>query len=179
MNDPLFFMALLPGPEIRAEVTAFKEYAARHFNTSRALTSPPHITVFPPFRWKTARYRDLVRVMELFAAREKAFWIELKHFNAFAPRVIYVDVAENADLQSLEKRLVATLKDQLSLEKEHAQPFHPHMTVAFKDLDKAVFPKAWDYFSGLNYQRMFQAGALTLLHHENGKWHIDREIKWG
>ncbi|HMQ88480.1 MAG TPA: 2'-5' RNA ligase family protein [Flavilitoribacter sp.] len=179
MNDPLFFMAILPGPEIREEVTAFKEHAARYFNASRALTSPPHITVFPPFKWETARYRELVRTMENFAAREKTFWIELKNFNAFAPRVIYVDVVENADLQSLEKRLVATLKDQLSLEKEHAQPFHPHMTVAFKDLDKAVFPKAWDYYSGLKYQRIFQAVALTLLHHENGKWHIDREIKWG
>lgn len=179
MVSPLFFIALLPDEEIQEEVTQFKAYAAERFRSSRALRSPPHITLIPPFRWPDGRVEELCAVLEPFAGEEKPFRLGLNNFGCFPPRVIFVEVERKVELLELQWRLEAYLAASLGLAFKSRHDYNPHMTVAFKDLHRRVFPEAWAHFSQQQYQREFIAGALTLLQHDGRRWQVLEQFGFG
>ncbi|MCB0559828.1 MAG: 2'-5' RNA ligase family protein [Lewinellaceae bacterium] len=176
MASSLLFIALLPDEVIRKEVTQFKEYAATHFRSSRALRSPPHITLISPFRWPEERVGELHTILALFAAEEHPFQLGLDGFNRFPPRVIFVDVERKVELFGLQSRLEAYLEASLNLKNESHHAYNPHMTVAFKDLHRSVFPEAWAYFSQLKYERALLVDALALLQHNGRNWEVSRQF---
>ncbi|MBK7871404.1 MAG: 2'-5' RNA ligase family protein [Saprospiraceae bacterium] len=173
MQELLFFIAVLPDAIIQQEVTRFKEYLSEHFGASHALKSPPHITLFPPFRWQENKLNELISILDKFAAAEKTFSLSLKNFNAFAPRVIYVDVERNESLQELQNKLETFLESELNLKNERGHHgFNPHMTIAHKDLKRELFPKAWQYFSQQEYARTCKIENITLLKYNKNRWDI-------
>lgn len=176
MKAGLFFVALLPDEEIREELTRFKQYAAEHFHSARALRSPPHITLVPPFFWKEEKTARLLDALAGFAAGRPKIRLRLEGFDCFAPRVIFVKVALTGDLQDLQAGLSAHLLRVVHLVNPDKRPYHPHLTVAFKDLKRSVFPEAWDHFSKLDYRRDFVADHLTLLRHNGRVWEVFRDF---
>lgn len=44
----LYFLAVIPPEPVFSEVMAFKKEMSERFSSSRALKSPPHITLLPP-----------------------------------------------------------------------------------------------------------------------------------
>ncbi len=179
MKDPLFFIAILPDASIQKEVTAFKQYCAKHFNASHSLTSPPHITLIPPFPWSMGNLQKLGDALEDFAARQQPFPISLENFGAFPPRVIFVEIKPNQQLEALQASLAKHLEITIGLKKEDDRPFNPHLTIAHRDLQRRIFPDAWAHFSTEEYQRTFQADHLTLLRHTQRKWEIEEEFFLG
>ena len=168
-TEKVYFIAILPDQTLQDEVTEFKQYAAEHFNTKRALTSPPHITIQPPFRWNQHNLHPIRVTLEKVCKSHKPFEVSLKNFNNFAPRVIFVDVELSDNLSWLHQNLQSQMKTQHRLE-DRFDGFHPHMTVAFKDLKKRIFPDAWKYFSKLKYEKKFTASQLILLEHNGKIW---------
>jgi 2'-5' RNA ligase len=178
-GPPLYFLGILPDAHIQAEVTAFKQYAREHFRTGRALRSPPHITLIPPFHWKKEEAL-LLGACARFAreAARPAFAIRLRDFDAFPPRVIFVYVEPNARLIALQEELEQLVYGELGISNSSKYPFHPHMTVAFKDLSKPKFSAAWAYFSRQSYRRSFTSCSFWLLQNGPGGWSPVREFAW-
>lgn len=179
MPEKLYFIALVPPEPISGEVAAFKQLAMERFHSGRALRSPAHITLFPPFFWQEARSGLLQEVLKEFAGEQCPFEVELRDFACFKPRVIYIDPVLSPSLIQIQKALLLRLEARLGLYSEDERPFHPHMTIAFKDLKKEVFPEAWAYFSQVEYQRTFLADCIALLCHRNGRWEVDRAYAFG
>lgn len=175
MKTDLYFIAILPTPEIREEVKAFKLYAKTHFNTARALRSPAHITLIPPFRCSSDQIDDLHAILNAFAKSTSSFYLKLKDFDCFKPRVIFVDVVENKALNKMQGQLLKEMMTQLNIETRNYYSFHPHMTIAFKDLRKSIFPEAWQYFSAQKYERQFSVSSIFLLHWQSDHWAITHE----
>jgi 2'-5' RNA ligase len=165
----LYFMALLPDQLIQDEVTAFKHTALERFESGHALKSPPHITLIPPFRSNEIHFSAL----QTLANEQKPFPVHLRNFDRFGSRVIFVNVLPDSTLPTHQKRLANFCSDQWGIRAD-SRPFHPHMTVAFKDLKQSVFPEAWAYFSAQSYERQFMAQAYTLLVHTGQRWAIDK-----
>jgi 2'-5' RNA ligase len=165
----VYFMALLPDPGIQEEVTQFKQAAQERFSSSQALKSPAHITLIPPFRTDRTDFSAL----QTAAIAQKPFLVQLQHFNRFGSRVIFVDVVPDTALLNCQTRLADFCASQFDIVPD-SRPFHPHMTVAFKDLKQAVFPDAWSYFSSQTYERTFTAQGLTLLVHTGQRWQVDQ-----
>jgi 2'-5' RNA ligase len=151
-------------------VTAFKRYCAEHFGASHSLISPPHITIVPPFSRQTDELPSLTAALDSFAKAQSALEIGLNGFGSFPPRVIFVDVEPNQELTELATKLATHLNNKIGLNRESAFGFNPHMTIAHRDLQHRVFPKAWAYFVKKEFQRKFNATALTLLRHEQSGW---------
>jgi 2'-5' RNA ligase len=57
-----------------------------------------------------------------------------------------------------------------------SRPFVPHMTVAFRDLTKDNFQRAWLEFAGRSLDFEFTASALTLLIHDGSRWNISHQF---
>lgn len=172
----LHFIALLPPPELRAAIRAFKEYAKIHFNSGWALRSPAHITLIPPFRMSEAEVEGLSSVLAAFARNQKPFEVHLNGFAAFPPRVIFVNPMPNPELERCQSALQASFEQFTGEALNLTYGFHPHVTVAFKDLSKAQFEPAWQYFSGQSFQAAFQVHSLSFLKHRDGEWHILNEF---
>lgn len=168
----LYFIAIVPPSPVREQVWALKEYFREHYNSKASLNSPPHITLHMPFQWKLGKEENLIHSLQAFADSQKQFHISLQNFSAFEPRVIYIDIAANENLKHLQQELMRFCKTNLNL--FHAQyrdlPFHPHVTLAFRDLKKAMFERAWAEFQTKSYQADFLANQITLLKHDGKTW---------
>jgi len=176
----LYFIALLPPQQIQDYATEIKQYFADNYDSKHAFKSPPHITLQPPFEWDSGKLTDLEECLQKFIMGRNLIPIILDGYNAFAPRVIYIDVVQTPDLMNLQADLMAYLENNLGIVDEtgKSRGFTPHMTVAFKDLKKNQFKAAWMEFENRELHFEFDASKLTLLKHENKKWNISKEFEF-
>lgn len=168
----LYFIAIVAPEAINQQVLEWKHYMLQQFGCKAALKSPAHITLIPPFQMPGTMQHEMEEVLLLFAHEQPFFPIQLKNFAAFKPRVLYVHVQPNTHLSGLQARLEAHLIDTCFPIKKEERPYHPHVTIANRDLQKEDFPLAWQYFQQLSYKTSFKADAISLLRHNGELWEI-------
>lgn len=176
-KHPLFFIALLPPEDLQREITAFKNHIADTWGARHALKSPPHITLQPPFAWPEDEIVSLKKCLSDFAAQQTPFSIDIQNFGAFSPRVIFVKPLKNRFLGQIFQNLSTALKRDLNLDNpRNRRPFHPHITIAHRDLAERDFPDVWAFFQEKNFERKFETDTLTLLRKVQGKWEIETQF---
>ncbi len=168
-----YFIAIVPPEPINGEVFQIKEEFAANYNSKGALRSPAHITLHMPFMWKEEKQAQLIETLAKFSFTAQTK-ILLNNFGHFANRVIFVDVAKNPELEEMQKQLVRHAKVNLQLfnQDESMRGFHPHMTVAFRDLKKEEFTKAWSVFQNRTFNAEFPLKDFSLLKHDGKQWNV-------
>ncbi|OQP61413.1 hypothetical protein A3860_06800 [Niastella vici] len=176
----LYFIAIVTPDAINQQVLEWKHYMREQFHCKVALKSPAHITLIPPFTMAETAQPEIQALLEPFAASQQRFSIGLKNFAAFKPRVIYADVLPNPALSALQTSLEATLlqNGRFPVKKED-RPFHPHITIANRDLQKEDFAPAWQHFQQISYKGSFTAEAISLLKHNEHRWEIATSFPFG
>ncbi len=169
----LYFLAIVPTEPLLSSLQEEKERFSALYHTSHALKSPPHITLYKPFRWEDEQ--ALISKLEEAVKDMPSFALNLKDYGAFAPRVIFVDVEGSEKLGMLKNAVEETMADALQVEKEH-RPFAPHLTLAHKDLSPQNFKKAWHELKEKPFQASFEVEGFWLLKHNGRKWEMDRFI---
>ena len=188
-DKKLFFIALLPPKPIRQEIDGIKSYFARVYQSSAALKSPAHITLQPPFEWESTplapiatgpRYPLLSELLESFANKLSPIPVITSGFGSFKPRVIYINVVKTKELLAIHKDLQIYCQKYLNISTNEPKnrSFKPHLTVAYRDLTKTNFYKAWQEFELRSYDCEFLVSKLTLLNHNGKQWKIDREFEF-
>ncbi|MBS1487756.1 MAG: 2'-5' RNA ligase family protein [Bacteroidetes bacterium] len=167
-----YFLAIVPPSPVREEIQAMKEYISGKYNCQAALRSPPHITLHMPFQWKEKKEDVLCGTIALFSLGKKTLTLELSAFGAFEPRVLFIDVAENAMLHEFQHSLHRFCKIELNLFNAQYRelPFRPHLTVAFRDLKKEMFSLAWNEFQSKPFYNSFVVNGIWLLKHTGKVW---------
>ena len=173
-----FFIALVPPPDIEQHITEIKLYFAEHYNSRRALNSPPHITLQPPFHSLAEDVPKLEESLNQFSANRRLIPVTLSGFAAFAPRVIYADAVKSPELLEIQQDLIGYIEANLGIVDRLSQirPFIPHMTVAFSDLTEPNFDAAWLEFKDRSLHFQFTASTLTLLLHDGSRWNISKQF---
>lgn len=180
MHDPdtnLYFIALVPGMELRERVLRIKERMKAEFNAGHALKSPAHITMQMPFRRKTDEEPDIVEALSRFAAGEVPFNVHMDGFGCFAPRVIFIKLVSPEPVIGLHRRLRTVLLHSAGFaEGEIMKSLQPHMTVATRDLTKQAFEAAWPEYQNEEFTGSFDVNSIFLLKHNGRNWEIYREF---
>lgn len=178
-TDKLYFVAIVPPSPIYEEAFEQKVYFKTKYNSKASLNSPPHITLHMPFKWKESDEAHLANHLETFAQERPPITIQLKGFSSFPPKVIFINVEISAELRGLQKDLERYFKRELNLfnAKYKDLPFHPHLTLAFRDLKKPNYQKAWEEFIGKNYEATFMADRIALLKHSGAIWEVFRQFE--
>lgn len=180
IKQPQYFIATVPETPLSDEVNALREYVGERYESSAALRSPPHITLHMPFRWREDREAQLVSTLSEFikAGSFDEFTIALRDFGAFAPHVIFVGVVPNEALNNLQHALVLFCRQKLNLFNADYKdrPYHPHVTIAFRDLKKAQFLEAWREFETRKFKADFVARGISLLKHDGHRWEVIHTI---
>jgi 2'-5' RNA ligase len=169
-----FFIAIIPPSPVYEEVWKLKQYFQEKYSSKASLNSPPHITLHMPFRWKAQKEESLVEELESFFKPFDPFKICLDNFASFPPRAIFINVAKSLELENLQQSLQRFCKKELNLFNANYQdgPFHPHVTLAFRDLDKNEYKHAWEEFKSKEYKAEFVADKIALLKHDGKTWHV-------
>lgn len=168
-----YFIAIVAPGHVDSEVREFKYYMRDRYGCTVALRSPAHITLVPPFWMDDSLEDELVKDLAVFASRQASFPVSVQNFDAFSPRVIFLAVQENARLGhlklSLEEFLVSLNKYPVRRE---TRPFHPHMTIANRDLRKKDFLPAFEHFKNVAYDADFKVDTISLLIHNGTAWTV-------
>ncbi|MFM8739078.1 MAG: RNA 2',3'-cyclic phosphodiesterase [Cytophagales bacterium] len=169
-----YFIAIVPPEPIYKQLHQLKIYCFEKYNTKGALRSPPHVTLHMAFIWKEAREDQLIRRIQKFCEKHDGFNLSMAGFSCFPPRVVFVAIAENKKLQSLQRKLVTFCRLEFNLLNANyrKQPFHPHITIAFRDLKKNMFEEAWNEFMRKPLSDSFTVNTITLLKHDGQRWKV-------
>lgn len=174
MSESLYFIAIVPPIEIQDEITKLKHEVAERYESKHALCSPPHITLHMPFKWKEKRFDELAGLIKNLNGDLEPFEVQLRGFDFFEPRVVFMDVVKNETLNLLQHDVVEACRKQLKLDNANFKnrAFHPHVTIGFRDLKKRMFYEAKKEFEKREVSCEFQAKEITLLKHDGKKWNV-------
>jgi 2'-5' RNA ligase len=169
----MYFIAHVAPKEINEDVLKWKQLMQERFDCSVALRSPAHITLIPPFWMDEVLENKVQNTISNFSQQQTPFELNLKDFAAFKPKVIYVGVLPNQSLQTLHFRLQEFLtQGNLFPIKPEDRPFHPHVTIATRDLHKKSFYGAWEIFKEKEYEASWLVNSISLLRHNQKNWDV-------
>lgn len=169
----MYFIASICPESVNRKVLEWKLWMKEHHGCEVALRSPAHITLIPPFWMKSDLEMALIVSLKKFSAIQQGFEIHVKDFSYFKPRVIFVDIVPNDRLANLQKGLLDGLVSEnvYPLKKED-RPFHPHISIATRDLYKKSFYEAWEHFKLKTYEADWTVNAVSLLAHNKKNWDV-------
>jgi len=173
----LYVIVLIPNLELRKEIKLLKNEIKTRTGSKKALNSPAHITIQRPFRRDIVFEDNLINKLNVFAACQETFIVNLSGFDCFEPRVIFVDIKKSKEIQKLHIELNNVLLGQLDFElKEISLDIHPHITIANRDLSKSNFYKVWPSYNDREFEAEFKVKSIFLLKHNGSSWDTFREF---
>ena len=176
----LFFIALVIDGSLGDQITALKEEMSDRFDSRRARNSPPHITLIPPFTMANEKMeKSLVPDLREFVSNLTRIQLQLTRFEAFKPRVIFVALAKDPDLYEQQSQLYGYLAKKYIEISPANRPFHPHITIGFRDLAPERFKEAWEHFSQKTIDESFLFEKITVLRHSVSQWIPHAECPYG
>jgi 2'-5' RNA ligase len=167
----MYFIAVICPGATGEKIQQAKRWMRDHFGSSHALKSPAHITLVPPFWFASIREPELLDSFQQFRSPVNELEISLDGFGHFDKRVLYVVVKDNSGLHLLQQ---AILEHAMTYFGDHIKKedrsFHPHITIATRDIKPGDFDKAWEHFAGKKMDETFQARTISLLRLDAGSW---------
>lgn len=168
----MYFIAAVLPKHLDEKIAALKKKMHEMYGCKVGLKSPAHITLVPPYWMEEAKEGSLRNDMQRFAQSSSSFRLSTNDFAAFKPRTIFVAVKDNVELNSLKKNTDAFFGASDYKMKLDKRPFHPHITIATRDLHKKDFYEAWPYFENKEFREDFTAHGLSLLKHNGRTWDV-------
>lgn len=179
MNKSLYFIALVPPEPFRQQAWEMKVYFREEYHSKASMNTPAHITLHAPFKLKQEDGEaELERVLRELASDFKPFEVRLKNYGAFRPRVIFIDIEKEPALERLQKAVVEQVMPHAEAEKGRQESsFHPHMTLAFRDLSKDDFHRAWKEYKHKELSYSWEVQGFVLLKHNGKYWEEYRQLR--
>jgi 2'-5' RNA ligase len=172
MTVKKYFLALVIPEPFFEKIESVKQQLFLDHGLKGALRSPAHITLHRPFEWKEEKENILIEKLNTFKFSGEMN-IQLNSFSFFEPRVIYVDVLPSEALVMLHNSVKNFAKTELRLfnEVNDMRGFHPHITVASRDLKKPKFYELAPEFENKKLTGVFNCNGFCLLKLEK-KWEM-------
>lgn len=170
----LYFLAIIPPSPVYDRIQELRHYVSKKYHSYHALKSPPHITILAPFNMAESKEGELNTLLNEYCSNYSGLDIKLNDFGSFSNKVLYVSVVPNEVMSTFQKNLELKAKKNPDIFNYHYQErdFHPHMTLAFRDIDAASFHEAWSDFKNRTFEAAFFATSLSLLKHDGKEWQI-------
>ena len=177
----LKLIALLLPDSLSDQVKKEQRFIANTWGPKRALRTPPHITLIPPISVTDAEENSLLKSAEKISKEFCYFRLQLDGYAAFKPKVIFIHPEESPELNDLQaawrRELLATMP--YILDQYPERPYHPHLTLAHRDVTPEQFKKIWDHYAHQEYTASFKVDSFWILRHETNQWRPEKEFNFG
>ena len=174
-----YFIAIVPENPLFDLIEGLKLEANKICGTKASLRSPSHLTLHMPFLFNSSKEEFLTSSIAESISTISRFNISTHKMGFFGERVIFLDVIQNEELRVCQKKIVEVMKKcQIFNQADSLMPFHPHFTVAFRDITKKQFSVLWSFFSDKQFDFTFTVSKIELLRfsEEEKKWRIINSI---
>ncbi|NMM50189.1 2'-5' RNA ligase family protein [Marinigracilibium pacificum] len=177
----LYYVACLVSSPVKEEIMAFMKEIERMTGAKHAQKSPPHITLFPPFKMKSDNENQVIKHLKEICKDISPFEVRVNGVSGFAPRVVYVNPVKNMELSDLRDSILTGLEESLGIiaDRNTKKPFNPHITIANRDLKKEDYSFVIDYFKKIQFERTYSQNNLSLLKHNGKFWDVYDTISFG
>jgi 2'-5' RNA ligase len=169
----MYFIAIVLPPELDEKILKYKTMMFEKYHCKVGLKSPAHITLVPPFWMQDEKEQQLISDINFLSQRFHPFLITTDNFSAFKPRTLFIAVAPNKTLDELKQATDAFFQNndfyKLKLD---SRPFHPHITIATRDLYKKSFFEIWPWFAEKEFLHEWKAEGISLLKHNQKNWDV-------
>lgn len=175
-----YFLAIVPEGEIQQSASALKLELKVKLNIKYALKSPAHVTLKMPFSFNESKERILHEQLAAFVASKKPFKIQVGNTGTFGRRVIFWKIKADAELYELQTDIKNFCKRELNLVDELSdRNYHPHMTIAFKDIKERDFEQAKSLIEQSFLDQAMNVNSVELLKRIDGRWVVIQSLKMG
>jgi 2'-5' RNA ligase len=168
----MYYIAIVAESPVAEDVQRFKEEMLEKFGCVAAMKSPAHITLIAPFYFSKGLSKILSDTFHQFNANMQPFEVRVDGFGHFRRDVLYVQPAENALLMQLQEKAVSFFSGLLGEKVSSKRNFHPHLTIANRDLKSEDFDKARSLFIGRPYSAAWTVKDICLMRHNGKQWEI-------
>jgi 2'-5' RNA ligase len=166
MKSLYFIGIVIPGYPAKAIRQLKRDFSDR-YQTRHGLDTLPHITLQPPFRETEDAIEDIARKLEDLAKSMLPFDVELDGFGALVNRVLFIKVGRQPALNKLYLNTIAICSRVVA---DTERPFHPHITIAHRDLTPDKFAKAWPEYKDRPFKASFKCKSISLIVQRDGFW---------
>lgn len=173
----LYFLAIIPPDHLAQEIDLLRHELWYRYGAQHTLNSPPHLTLVPPF--ESPDRSALLSGLEAFCANEKKITISIEGFGHFGQRVLYAALELQPALNAMRDRLYIHCQKSLNLPLPSPRNYHPHISLATRDLRKARFAAAWKWLQQQQIEGSFAVNDVSLLRHSGKRWLIDHKFGFG
>src|SRR5258706_10552830 len=101
----LYFIALVVDGLLSEKIREIQLHCSEEYQSKKALRSPPHITLIPPFRQGSSIEIVLAKKLTPFFSKYIPFSIEMNGFGRFDSRTIFIKPGKNSYLQTMQEEL--------------------------------------------------------------------------
>lgn len=174
--DHLKLIAIVPPEPVFTEIRKEQEFIAKTWGPKHALRTPPHITIIPPIALTSGQTGWLSGMAYALAGHAVPFTFKLYDFDFFRPKVVYVRPVVSPELQELHDLWHQALLARMPhiLDQYPDRPYHPHLTLAHKDVPGAQFEAMRKYYTAKTYRAEFLVDHFCILSHQGEGWVIER-----
>ena len=165
-----YLLIMQPHEALCDEIMGVKEYFAEKYDCPAAATGKPGITLVRFQQFEMIEQKVLHR-LQLIAAANHSFAVELHDFGSFPTHSVYINVTTKTQIVEL-VRALRPMQQLLKIDKDRKPHFitEPYITLARKLLPWQ-YEKGWLELSHTHFSGRFIADHLVLLRKREGeKW---------
>ena len=176
----LKLIALIIPEPLKTLVIEEQELIRDRWGPKHALRTPPHLTIIPPIEVSDEEITRLWTLAKEIANQTGPFEIEFNGYGAFKPRVVFINLQASSPLEHLYRNWRTSLERNMGhvLEKYPDRPYHPHLTLAHRDVDRVIFSEMWSYFKEKEIKANVTFDRFCILKHHAAGWSIEEEFKF-
>lgn len=169
----LHFIAIVAEEPVQSKITALKMELQLHFNSKHALRLPAHITLVAPYRTTDDVAEKLMQQIRTNLNVLNPFKVTLSGFGFFLNKgmpVLFINVLSDPHLNGLYELLNQIVHSTIGTPSGTWKSFHPHITLAHKDLNKLDFSNARDWLSAKSFEAVMPVSSFTMFRHNGKVW---------
>ena len=180
MDQHLKLIAILPPEPVFSEVRKEQEFIATTWGPEHALRTPPHITIIPPISVESNDIGLLYGMADMIAYSESPFKMQLRDYGSFKPKVIFINPIISNELNELYELWHQALLAKMPrvLDKYPERTYHPHITLAHKDVTREQYDKIWKYYTRKEYRVAFPVNNFCILEYKTKEWVIEKQYSF-
>ena len=167
----LYMFAIVPPADLSDRIISIKKEFAEAYNCKAALKAPVHITLHPPYKECEDHEAKARKILSNWLGLLPRFTLNIRDFEAFHSNgVIFLNVEKNDDLIQLHAGLAKRMTNLLSPQIKDNQPYHPHITIGYRDIPKELFAQAVEDFQSRRFEACFEVESAHFWRHNGKIW---------
>lgn len=172
------FIGVLLPDDLTCVVEECRRYMNRTYGCRSGHATPVHVTLVPPFALpRDYTTEDVVEALLRGVPQDFSFSARTENFGAFGDRTLFAAVRPAPEWNRLKNAAETALRGAFpGCLRKDPRPFHPHITVANRDIPPGASTAALRVLNGKKFEEDFPVDNMTVFVRKGGGWEAAQAV---